>query len=934
MKRSIWKKTALSLTILSATAAGIFSSAQIPVEASTVQTDYQKRLSRLQSQYENALAKAKDSAKKAEQETGSAKAALEKAQSVYVQALAKEKELAASLKQNLAASQSELKQKAETAKTELNQSQAKLQDLQNQLTALQKEADAAAVKEAQANQALENAKSNLTRPKTEYDRQLQELQQKLNQAKADVQSYQNEYDAQSAKENELSTQAASLQAALQQAAQNTAAAYNAVTARQKELEQSKVNAETSGTARKQEAYDQAKAQYDLGSIGFFSWLSENAPTQAQRSDALNALAVMQATGDLGGHAGFNELTDPSLETDAASLINMKAALRYIVRSNELRVSDDNFTGNSELPISSYLMATSQKNANWSDSVIAHARTYNVGENLAWGWGGDYWDPFNGLYTKEKLIYDTNGEGEVGHYLNITSSDYGATGAAISRDPNGLYPVLYAQNYALKSSRHIAGAMNLTTYTAYFDSYYNSVVSALQQAQNDLENADVTGYDDGVAAAQNALTQAQNDLSARQQEQANLKSQSDSVNAQLTQAKAAKQSASANLAQAKTTLQNAQSALSAHLANAPADSSIKQYESAAADAKAKAQAAKAAVSEHNAKVTIAQSEISSYNDLISQANALSKQIAKIQNGESVSLQKPVHDSLQSIYQNAKNQIDSVNKQKAQFNSTALQSAQTQAQKAYEAAKAAQSKAQENIAVAQAKLDAFARAKSGKVIATQKEKELILSPEAHSVKALSYLQLSDPDIPAEWLDFHSSNPDAISVSSDGTVNATKDGEAVVTVTFPDQSKKQFEVHAAKQDYLYRLYNPNSGEHFYTASLDEQKNLIAHGWNDEGGLGHTAGKTSAPVYRLYNPNASDHHYTKDIVEARKLEKAGWKFEGVAFYSDPQKAGVPVHRLYNPNAKSGAHHYTVSKEEADYLVKVGWRYENTGWTMADLHK
>lgn len=34
-----------------------------------------------------------------------------------------------------------------------------------------------------------------------------------------------------------------------------------------------------------------------------------------------------------------------------------------------------------------------------------------------------------------------------------------------------------------------------------------------------------------------------------------------------------------------------------------------------------------------------------------------------------------------------------------------------------------------------------------------------------------------------------------------------------------------------YMYRLYNPNSGEHFYTASVDEGEFLISAGWKDEG-------------------------------------------------------------------------------------------------------
>ena len=58
------------------------------------------------------------------------------------------------------------------------------------------------------------------------------------------------------------------------------------------------------------------------------------------------------------------------------------------------------------------------------------------------------------------------------------------------------------------------------------------------------------------------------------------------------------------------------------------------------------------------------------------------------------------------------------------------------------------------------------------------------------------------------------------------------------------------------MYRLYNPNSGEHFYTANFVEAKNIINAGWKYEM-VGWNAPMTGVPVYRLYNPNVGDHHY-----------------------------------------------------------------------------
>ncbi len=130
-------------------------------------------------------------------------------------------------------------------------------------------------------------------------------------------------------------------------------------------------------------------------------------------------------------------------------------------------------------------------------------------------------------------------------------------------------------------------------------------------------------------------------------------------------------------------------------------------------------------------------------------------------------------------------------------------------------------------------------------------------------------------------------------------------------------------AKRETLYRLYNPNSGEHFYTLHSGEKEHLIKVGWNDEGFIGETP-TTGEDVYRLYNPNAGDHHYTKSVIERDHLASVGWKAEGVAF-----KSGGPVDvlRVYNPNAVTGSHHYTQHESEKNQLVKLGWLDEGIGW-------
>lgn len=127
------------------------------------------------------------------------------------------------------------------------------------------------------------------------------------------------------------------------------------------------------------------------------------------------------------------------------------------------------------------------------------------------------------------------------------------------------------------------------------------------------------------------------------------------------------------------------------------------------------------------------------------------------------------------------------------------------------------------------------------------------------------------------------------------------------------------------MHRLYNPNSGEHFYTANTGERDHLKKVGWKSEG-IGWIAPSSGNPVYRLYNPNAGDHHYTLNVNERDHLKKVGWRYEGIGWYSDTKKS-VKLYRAYNPNAKSGSHNYTVNYGEQKNLLRVGWKDEGIAW-------
>lgn len=130
------------------------------------------------------------------------------------------------------------------------------------------------------------------------------------------------------------------------------------------------------------------------------------------------------------------------------------------------------------------------------------------------------------------------------------------------------------------------------------------------------------------------------------------------------------------------------------------------------------------------------------------------------------------------------------------------------------------------------------------------------------------------------------------------------------------------------MFRLYNPNSGEHFYTASTVERDAVIAAGWNDEG-IGWTAPTEGIQVYRLYNSFAGEHHYTFSEIERDALVDVGWTDEGIGWFSDPNE-NVPLYRAYNPNAFANNHHYTAELGEFIILLNLGWYDEGIGWYAA----
>ena len=165
---------------------------------------------------------------------------------------------------------------------------------------------------------------------------------------------------------------------------------------------------------------------------------------------------------------------------------------------------------------------------------------------------------------------------------------------------------------------------------------------------------------------------------------------------------------------------------------------------------------------------------------------------------------------------------------------------------------------------------------------------------------------------------------------TLNRLTAGKHTITAVFEDgRAEAVFRVTDSSLIAMFRMYNPNSGEHFYTGSTAERDSLIQNGWTYAGIAFRAPVRSDHPMYRLYNPSAGDHHYTGNANERDMLVKAGWKSEGIAFHAS-DSSGVPMYRLYNPNAVTGSHHYTSSTAERNQLSGLGWKDEGTGFYAA----
>lgn len=301
---------------------------------------------------------------------------------------------------------------------------------------------------------------------------------------------------QAVKDAESAKAAADVELANAKAAKDTADA--AVTAAQQKVDEA------------QAKLDSADAQLKQGAIGFFRAMGAD--------DAVNIIL----------NAKYAGKTEVGNSKDATSLDNMLNAIRWMKSVNDYRKS----VGLSELQVTYKLIAGAIADANYSDTVLDHARQYDFAENLAWNYGidpsGQWIEQEKGFFDKatEALygvtglvgkdaydFYAKNGvainhwianncrwengsSGTVGHYMNIINPELAVMGMATCT--KGTMSGLQTQCYTAEIS-------------GWSGSGWNTNPISVDEYEQKL-----TSYINGLKNAKSALDAAKADLASKQQ----------------------------------------------------------------------------------------------------------------------------------------------------------------------------------------------------------------------------------------------------------------------------------------------------------------------------------------------------------------------------------------------------------------------------------
>ena len=482
----------------------------------------------------------------------------------------------------------------DAARAELVAAQAALEAAQNDADAKQAAYHAAMQQAEQANNMQTSAQQTRDAAKTEADEKAAIAADAQKDYDAKQKAYQ---DAESAYENAAATEA--------DANKTLADAKATFDAAQEDLisKQEALNAANQTLKSLQDQKDRGAAE-NKGAYDFFVSIGD------------------QSAADILTNAEYASETHPGEKDDASCTDNVRCVFQFIEECNAIRES----LGLDELKVTSEMMACAISDCNWSDTTFDHANQFNVGENLAWGYGKQPYqldgyslfiarsNPFYGWYDKEKARYDAAVAGgnypgladmsasevaqtypklyqKAEHYLNIVNPAYTVTGFAWNNINSTFCQVFdastEAQSYSVGEYKGMYEQWCATLTDPDIDSKIEAAQTAAEKAQAE--------YDEALSEFQKTLSESDTAETARNKARAEAKA-----------ARKAKEAAEQALPAARDAL-NAALASSNNAAAAYAEAQ-QTYESAKADfatAEAACQQAHEAYTSAVADVALAQ-----------------------------------------------------------------------------------------------------------------------------------------------------------------------------------------------------------------------------------------------------------------------------------------------------------------------------------------
>lgn len=239
------------------------------------------------------------------------------------------------------------------------------------------------------------------------------------------------------------------------------------------------------------SYDTALSRKEKGTYGFFESRNDTV--------AMSALTTCK----------YKDYIQLGADDDATSLDNMEHTFDYIRELNTMRKN----VGLGELKVTSTLMAQAQADADYSDTVVAHAQQFSVAENVAWNYGSD---PYKQWYDAEKAAFDKKAA-ELGQTTELTGAAaynyYTANSSSLSFSTYGHYLNDINPNYKYTGFAYMnRGTMNnWKTYAQVFSgstSETSYTVDEYEELFNEYKKGidkAITDYNGAVTARDNAYT---------------------------------------------------------------------------------------------------------------------------------------------------------------------------------------------------------------------------------------------------------------------------------------------------------------------------------------------------------------------------------------------------------------------------------------------